>query len=764
MRNKYSKYLLILCSFFILGCSNTKYLPEGDLLYTGGSVKVEDSIMKRKARKALETELEKLLRPKPNSQILGLRPKLFFYNLAGEPKKDKGFQYWLRNKVGEPPVLFSQMDLEYNASVLRNYAENRGYFKTKVQSDSTRNGKRATAEFTVWPSKQYKIKSVSFPDDSTALGKSIARTQRRTLLIPGNPYDLEVIKLERERIDARLKEKGYYFFNADYILAQVDSIKGDHEVSIRLKIKEETPPKAKKPYTINDIIVYPNYSILTDSIINKKEDIVQYKDFTIIDSAKTFNPRVFDRTLYFKKGDLYNRKNHNLSLNRFVNLGTFKFVKNEFKVDDSIPDALNAYYYLTLLPKKFLRFEVGASTNSAGYTGTEAKVNWNNRNSFGGAELFTLALFGGVDFQVSGENGGHDIYSFGGEASLVWPRLIAPFKWQNSSEFVPKTKVLLRYERQSKAELYTLNSFKTSFGYLWKESVRAEHELKVLEINYVSPEEVTEEYQKEIDENPSLGKVIEKQLIFGPTYSYTYTNTMQKRKKHTFYFNGELDLAGNITGLVMGANAKKGDTIKFFDVPFSQFVKVKGDLRYYIKLGENSKLASRFIAGAGYAYGNNTVMPSSRQFVAGGANSLRAFKSQSVGPGSYINPDPDPAFLSDETGDIKLEFNTEYRTKLFSIVNGALFVDAGNIWLLNENKDKPGGQISKDFMKQIAVGVGAGLRFDFSFLILRTDLAFPIRQPYSVNGSNWVIDDIDFGSSTWRGDNLMLNIAIGYPF
>ncbi|WP_264565320.1 BamA/TamA family outer membrane protein [Flavobacterium sp. N3904] len=764
MKTNYSKYLLLLCSFFILGCSNIKYLPDGDLLYTGGSVKVEDSIIKRKDRKALETELENLLRPKPNKQILGLRPKLLIYNLAGKPTKDKGLQYWLSTKVGEPPVLFSQVDLEYNAAVLRNYTENRGYFKTKVQSDSTRHGKKATAEYTVWPSKQYKIKTVTFPDDSTALGKAISRTQKRSLLIPGNPYDLEVIKSERDRIDARLKEKGYYFFNPDYILAQVDSSKGNQEVNIRLKIKEETPTKARKPYSINDIIVYPNYSILTDSIAYKKEDVVQYKDFTIIDSAKTFNPRVFDRTLYFKKGDLYNRKNHNLSLNRFVSLGTFKFVKNEFKVDDSIPDALNAYYYLTMLPEKFLRFEVGASTNSAGYTGTDLKVNWNHRNTFGGAELFTLSLFGGADFQLSGKNGGNDIYTFGGEASLIWPRLIAPFKWQNSSEFVPKTKVLLRYERQSKAQLYTLNSFKTSFVYLWKESAKAEHELKVIEINYVSPQNVTAEYQQEILANPSLGKVIEKQLIFGPAYSYTFTNTMQKRKKNTFYFNGELDLAGNITGLIMGANAKKGDTIKFFDVPFSQYVKVKGDFRHYLKLGENSKLATRLIAGVGYAYGNNTEMPSSRQFVIGGANSIRAFRSQSVGPGSYKDINPNPAFLPDQTGDIKLEFNTEYRTKLFSIVNGALFLDAGNIWLLNENPEESGGQISKDFMKQIAVGVGAGLRFDFSFLILRTDLAFPIRQPYLVNGSNWVFDAVDFGSGAWRKENLVLSIAIGYPF
>ncbi len=764
MEIKYVKYCLIVCSFFILGCGNAKYLAEGDLLYTGGSVKVKDSVIKRTDRKNLEKDFKNLLRPKPNSKILGLRPKLFFYNLAGEPKKEKGFWYWLRTKVGEPPVLFSQVDLEYNASVLRNYAENKGYFKTKTQADSTKRGYHATAEYTVFLSKQYKIKHVTFPDDSSSLGKSISKTAKRSLLIPGNPYNLDVIKAERDRIDERLKQKGYYFFNANYILAQVDSIKGDHEVSIKLKIKEETPEKAKEAYKINDIIVYPNYSIVTDSIAIRDQDIIKYKDFTIIDSAKTFNPRVFDRTLYFNKGDLYNRKNHNLSLSRLINLGTFKFVKNEFKVDESIPNTLNAYYYLTLLPKKVFRFEVGASTNSAGYTGTDLKINWSNRNFFGGAELFTLSLFGGADFQVSGKNGGYDIYSFGGEASLVWPRLITPFTFKNSSEFVPRTKAMLNYERQSRAQLYSLNSFNASFGYLWKQNRRVEHELKVLDVSYVSPNKVTALYQEEVNQDASLGRIIEKQFIFGPTYSYNFTNAMQKWKKHTFYFNGELDLAGNITGLVTGANVKKGDTIKFFDVPFSQYVKIKGDVRYYLKLSEHTKLATRFIAGAGYAYGNNTQMPSSKQFVIGGPNSLRAFRSQSIGPGSYHKVDNTARFLPTQTGDIKLEFNTEYRAKLFSVVEGALFVDAGNIWLLNENTDEPGGKFSKDFMKEIAVGAGAGLRFDFSFLILRTDLAIPLRQPYLVNGSNWVFDNVDFGSGAWRKDNLILNIAIGYPF
>ncbi|MFZ0597351.1 MAG: BamA/TamA family outer membrane protein, partial [Flavobacterium sp.] len=288
--------------------------------------------------------------------------------------------------------------------------------------------------------------------------------------------------------------------------------------------------------------------------------------------------------------------------------------------------------------------------------------------------------------------------------------------------------------------------------------------LNVFDVTYVSPNNVTAEYRQDILEDASLGKVIEKQLIFGPTYSFTYTNTMQKRKKNTFYFNGELDLAGNVTGLITGANVKKNDTIKIFDVPFSQFVKLKADFRHYLKLSKESEWASRIIVGAGLPYGNSGALPTSKQFVVGGTNSIRAFRARSLGPGSYLNTQTTNNYLPDQSGDLKLEFSTEYRAKLFSIVRGALFVDAGNVWLLNADPNKPGGQITKDFMKDIAVGAGAGLRFDLSFLVLRTDLAFPLRKPYLPQGERWVLKDIDFGSGPWRKDNLILNIAIGYPF
>jgi len=750
-------------------CSNTKYLPPGELLYVGGKVKVVDTLISKKERKALKKELEALLRPKPNSKILGLRPKLYIYNLAGEPKKEKGIRHWLRTKVGEPPVLLSQVHLDYNASILQNYAENRGYFKAATSADSTKSGKKVTADYTVITGKQYKIREIIFPTDSSALSQSISNTQRRSLLKKGTAYDLNVIKDERERIDARLKEKGYYFFNPDFLKVQVDSTVGKYEVDLLVKVKEETPERAKKVFTINNIYIYPNYSLRQqkrDSIKGDTTGIVQYKDYTIIDKQKLFNPRIFDRSLYFHKSDVYNRTNHNLSLNRLVNLGTFKFVKNQFKISSEDENTLDAYYYLTPLPKKSIRVEVLGKTNSANYTGTELNVNWSNRNTFKGAELLTISAFGGLEVQVSGQNNGFNVYRVGSEASLIWPRLISPFKLKSSSGFVPKTKATIGYEFQKREKLYALNSFKASFGYLWKENIRKEHQLNITEINYVSPTGVTELYRQQIAEDitGTLQKVIDKQLIFGPTYSYTYTNTMRTNKKHTIYYKGAVDVVGTIAGLATGANVKKGDTTKVLGVAFSQFIKLENEFRHYMKLGANSQLASRIIIGAGYGYGNSTELPYIKQFFIGGTNSIRAFRARSLGPGTFKAEVDANSFLPDQSGDLKLEMNTEYRAKLFSIVNGAIFVDAGNIWLMNKNPNKAGAEFTSKFLEQLAVGTGVGLRFDLSFLVLRTDLAFPIRKPWLPEGDRWVMDKISLGNGAWRKENLVFNLAIGYPF
>ena len=751
--------LLLLLTFVLIisSCTGLKAVPEGDLLYVGAKVKIDDADISKKEKNAIVDEIKELLVPKPNKSIFGLRPSLFFYNLAGNVKKDKGFRHWLKYKLGQEPVLFSKVDLDYNADIIQNYVENIGYFNATTTADSTRNGKKAKAEYNVTLRNQYKIKSITVPNDSSALSKSINKSMRHSLLKVGKPYNLEFIKNERSRIDTRLKEKGFFYFDENFILFQVDSTVANHEVDLILKIKDEIPEQAKRQYRINNINIYPNFTI-NDTLKGSKDSVLVYKDFRIFDKEKTFKPKIYDRTLYFHKDDLYNRTNHNLSLNRLITLGTFKFVKNQFtKVYDK-EGYLDANYYLTPLPRKSIRVEILAKTNSANYNGSEINVNWSNRNTFRAAELLTISAFGGIEVQISGQNNGFNVYRYGGEATLIFPRFITPIRIESSSGFVPRTKVNVLYENQIRSKLYNLNTFKGSFGYLWKENDRKEHELKITEITFVNSTDVTDLYNDQIAQNPSLGKVIEKQLIFGPTYSYTYTNTMQKRRKHTFYFKGNMDLSGNAAGLIMGANSTT-DPKKILDVPFSQFAKIEADFRHYLNLGGELQLASRAIVGVGYAYGNSSELPFIKQFFIGGTNSIRAFRARSIGPGSFDGGAQNNGFLPDQSGDLKLELNTELRGKIYNFIKGAVFVDAGNIWLLNENTMKPGAQISSKFLDQLAVGAGVGLRFDFSFLILRTDLAFPLKYPSSKDFNN-----INMFDRTWQKNNLVFNLAIGYPF
>lgn len=775
MSNKfhiYCKYLLVSgMASTVISCSNTRFLKEGQMLYTGAKVKIENDTISKKEKKDLQTALEESLTPKPNSTFLGMRPKLYFYNIAKEPKKDKGFNYWLKYKVGEKPVLLGDVDREFNKNIIENYSENKGYFNAKASYDTVSKNKKAQVIYTLRPGSRYLIDGVKFQKDSTLVNQEIQGLTKRTLLKNGRPFDLDVIKAERERIDNGLKERGFYYFHPDNIIVQADStVSKDHKVELNVKLKDNTPDLATQQFSINNVIVFPNYNIQDVkegkySIPMDKDSLSKYAfdDIYVIDPQHKFKPKIFDRALYFKKGDLYNRSNHNLTLNRLISLGVFKFVKNEFIVSDSLSHKFDAYYLLTPRQIQSLRLEALGRTNSANYAGSELNLNWTHRNFFRGAEQFKAAIFGAFDFQMGGAQDANNIFRAGANAQLSIPRIVAPFRFHSSSEFVPRTNITLGYEFQNRTKYYTLNNFTGSFGYLWKENARKEHDLKVIDITLVSPANVTDEYKAKSATNPAMQRIVDKQLIFGPTYSYTYTNTMLP-KTNTIYYKGTLDLAGNITGLVTGADVKKDKEKKIFGIPFSQYVKMENDFRFYHKFTEKSSLATRFIGGIAYPYGNSEFVPFSKQFFSGGSNSIRAFRARTLGPGSFDPRTLEPGTYFDQSGDIKLELNAEYRANLYKFLNAAVFVDAGNIWLLHDDKDRPGAKFSKDFLNEIAVGAGVGLRLDFSILILRLDLAMPLRVPYYQKGDRWAFDKINFGDSSWRKDNLVLNIAIGYPF
>ncbi len=564
-----------------------------------------------------------------------------------------------------------------------------------------------------------------------------------------------------------LKEKGYYYFNPEDLIIFVDSTIGSNLVNLYIRFKPEVPLNNKVPYKINKVYIYSNYNLSTAARDTLKTDSIYYKGYYVIDRKHTFKPLVFDQMMRFKPGDLYNRTDHNLSLSRLINLGAFKFVKNRF---EPLPDTfkLNTYYYLTPLPKKSLSAEIGGLTKSNNVTGSEITLRWRNRNTFRGAELLTINTYFGTEVQYSGQFSGYNTLRYGAEANLTFPRFLIPFfKFNTQGSFVPRTNLQFGYDILQRQKLYTLNSFRGQFGYVWKENARKEHQLNPISFTFVQPLNVTQEYSDTIAGNPILQRAIEQQFIIGSNYNFNYNQLVDRPKNSSgLYFNGLLDLSGNIAGLVSGANAKGGKVVNLFGSPFSQYIKTEFDTRYYVKSGVNNQWANRVIIGVGIPYGNSTSIPFVKQFFVGGNNSLRGFRSRSVGPGTDSSGQVPTikGFLPDVTGDIKLELNTEYRAKLVSILNGAVFADAGNVWLFNSSKSQPGGKFTKDFLKQLAVDAGIGLRIDVTILLLRLDVAIPLRKPYLPAGEQWVVNKIDFGSGEWRSKNLIFNLAIGLPF
>jgi outer membrane protein assembly factor BamA len=751
---------VFLFAVLFTACNESKHLEAGQLLYTGNKVKIDSKSISKKQAKALRGELSSLLRPRLNGKILGVRFKLWVFNIAGHTTKTKGFKHWLKYKVGEPPVLATHGLLEKNREVLQNHLENKGYFGDTVILDEQVKDKKLTAVFTAQFPGQYKIRNISFPDSTTPIGLLIDSFRKRSLLKKGAPYDLDVVKEERTRIDTRLKNRGYFNFNANYLVVDVDSTVGGHQVDMHLRLKEGVPAKATEPYHINKVVVFAEYDLHSDT--SRHRGAITPEGYLIIDTANLFRPSLFSHTLIFKPGSLYRQNLNDLSLSRLVSLGVFKFVRLRYEpMDSSGKDPrLNTVYYLNPSKKKSIQFNVSALTRSDNTTGGEFSLSWRNRNLFKGAELFSTTLYAGREQQYLGGGSTVTTNRAGVDLNLYIPRIVAPFSWRTNSAFVPKTRINAGYGIFDRTDEYTLHSSKVGYSFIFKQSQSTEHTLTVLNVDYVNPTHIDSNYQLALDTNITLARQIERQFIIGTGYNFNYNSQAKpNRHKNNYYFNGNVDLSGNLLGLVTQGNIDKGKQVKIFGVPYSQYARFEVDFRHYLSFSQYSMLVTRATGGIGIAYGNSSTMPFAREFFAGGTNDIRAFRSRALGPGSYYNGNPNKnAFLPDQPGDIKMEMNIEYRTRLFSFMRWALFVDAGNIWTRQADSSRPGSAFTSHFLDDVAVGVGTGIRFDLSILVLRVDVAVPVRYPWLPQGSKW-----DFMKGT-DISNLVLNLAIGYPF
>lgn len=775
-----SLILMIFMGLFFASCNNYKYLENDQTLYTGASLKIEAN---EKPGKALKNELEALLKPEPNIKVLWMRPKLWVYNIAGKTKKKKGFKYWLKNKIGNPPVLLDQVDPGKISDLLRNRLQNNGYFYANVDYEVQKKKKKASINYKVHLEKPYRINKIELPSTEDEIGKIITRNKEESLLKEGAAYSLEILKEERNRIDDVLKARGYYYFSPDFLIFKVDSTVGEKRINIYLNLKENIPQKALQQFRIGKVFIYPDYEMGKDTFTNSA-DTLMVDSLFYISHNDFFRPSIIARSVFIEPGDVYNRKAYDLTLSQLVALGVFKFVNIRFKEVNDKP-VLDCSIFLSPLKKKSIRLEPELVTKSNDFAGPGLNVTFTNRNFLKGAENLSLELNSGFETQIKGQQTGWS-YDVGANLTLSFPRYTIPFIYVKNSrgKYLPHTDLSVGASILNRVRYFMLSSFELSYGFRWKENASKEHVLTPVNINFVKLINTTSTFDSILNSNERFRQSFQEQFIIGAKYSYTYNSQVSDNEKNHIYFNGNIDISGNS---LYGWNTlvKPGEKpYSILGQPFSQYSKFDIDTRYFYKTSEKTKIATRLIAGIGIPYLNSKAVPYIKQFFIGGPNSIRAYPARSLGPGSYRPPDSlEAQFFIDQTGDIKLEFNLEYRFPIVGPFKGAIFSDIGNVWLLHKNPAKPGGEfyfkktyvpetgLMENFIDQIAIGTGAGLRFDISFFVIRLDLAWPVRQPFypldqmgNLENDKWVIDKINFFDPTWRTDNLVWNIAIGYPF
>lgn len=753
-------------SLLLQGCSANKYLEDGEKFYGGAVVKVKlRDTQTSEEQTVAKNSAEDQLSPEPNDVILGSRPSVWLYMRVDSTDKVRVVSQWLKRKFGREAVLYDPKIPKRTVSAIENKLFNNGFFNAHVEYKVKESKNAVDLRYRVYPGKRYYMDSIFVQKGEDSIFNYIAKHNDKSLIQAGDPYELDVLKEERVRISNEVKNQGFYYFNDDYIGFKVDTTRGNEKLAVGLTLKNSAPQKSKIPFVISEVNVYPNFELGGDTS-KTNHQVITIDSINFVDTQGFFDYHFLAKAIFLKKGEKYTSKFHDLTIRRLSSLEVFKFIDVRFIHSDSTENGLIVNVYLTPLLPQSVRLEVGAASKSNNFVGPGVDVNYAHKNLLKGAEHLSVGIGGAFETQFGKNSQGVNSTELSFSSKLSLPRLWSPIHFPIATyKELPKTEIGFNYTLLDRTRFYQLHNATTDFGYRWDQSVQKHHKFTLVSLNYTRASEISSTFQDFLDENPELNRTFSEQLIFGSYYSYRYYSKPPSTKRYYWYVNPAVEIAGNsLNAFGSVLNLNSDGQRKVLGIGFSQFAKVDLDLRFYLPLGKDRKVVWRFLGGFGAAYGNSTALPYLKQYFIGGSNSIRAFQARSLGPGTYESKQRN-GLLIDQSGDIKLESSVEYRTGIYRFIKGAVFLDAGNIWLLRKDEvRRPGGEfLPNKFLNQLAIGTGAGLRFDFTYFILRADLAFPLRNPTLVTGNRWLIDDITF-SKKWRQDNLVLNIAIGYPF
>ena len=783
---------ILLFFFFLTSCNPTKYVPEGESLLNENQIYVNKEGIKK-------IDLIPYVKQVPNKRIFGARFHLGLYNLSNI-NKQKWPHNWLRN-IGEEPVIYDPYATDKTREQIKSYVASKGYFDAKVTDTVETANQKSDVFYDVDLLRPYTIRNLKYEIADSNIRNLCFFDSVNCEIIRGKPYDVDVLQAERSRFERFIRDHGFYGFTNDYISFRIDSTVGKRQVDIKYIVSDFTKLDANNRitsgpfavYTLKNIYIYPDYvpkeALEGGEAYLKSLDTTFYKGYYFITSKK--KPEVkYDlilESLYLKTGSVYSVTSTEqtqahlllLKIYRLVNISYSDAKENanlqgmELKLDCNIQ--------LTLLSQQSYKIELEGTT-SGGNLGGAVNLIYQHKNLFHGAELFSTKLKGAYAAYSQSKSGISSTEDYGLETSLRLPKFMIPFVRLEGfvKKYNPSTIFLAAYDYQ-KLPVYTRTVGNATFGYNWKAGNYQEHIFNPFQFNIVKLPFIDPDFENKILSSSYQASAYKDVLILGGNYSFIFNNQKIRNSRDYWFLRLNVETSGNfLSAIYKMAGVNKIQTIvkdttkisadsitvtnnyHLLGQPFAQYIKTDVDIRYNYKFNDLSSIVYRGFFGIGIPYGNSRAIPFDKQYFGGGANDIRAWQVRSLGPGSY-NPrlpgDTSKVFLN-ETADIKLEANAEYRYKLFWILEGAVFIDAGNIWSYSYDPAREGSQFRFNrFYKEIAVGTGTGFRFDFKFVLLRLDIGVKLRDPLLKGTSPWV-----FLNGPYRRDDFTIVLGIGYPF
>ena len=759
-------FAVVLFAVILSACSTTRRLGQGEIRYTGVGkfdiVRTGDE----KLPPELVADLKEASNCDPNDYLFAPFIKiplgLWVYNNWNDSAK--GLKGKLYNWLAKPNVPISEVRPEMRVKLMESILDNNGYFGSTATYDidySKKNKRKASIDYKINVSKPYRIDSIVYFNSKKApiygFIDSVAR--QSPYLQKGEVFCVDSLSAERVRIANRLRNRGYYYFRPEYVEFLADSLITPGSIAIKLTLADNMPSLAKQQYRTGKIIT----TVLreSDSYAGEPDTMQTSKGELIVMRPAKLRKNLIPSCITFRPGKLFSVRDMDRTQTRFSRLGIFGNIQIQPVPADTTPGhaLLDVYNIVQFEDPMEASIEVNATSKSNSYLGPGLILGLANRNTFGGGERLSLQFNADYEWQTGRNRSSvFNSYEFGLTASLAFPRMLAPKFIKRTERELNWTTITLGASVLNRPHFFKLAEFNTGITYEWRASRYSVNQLTPFKLTYNKLISTTHDFDSIMAQNPAVALSFESQFIPQLSYTYTYDRFFERARINGINFSVTFTEAGNIFDGIWRAFGVKGQK-KLFGTPFSQFVKGQAQLVYNRRLvrGSDQWLVSRVLIGAAHAYGNSREVPYSEQFYIGGANSIRAFTVRSIGPGSYRAPESQRNGYFDQTGTFKLELNTEYRFPIISVLHGAAFIDAGNIWLLKSDPLRPGGTLrGKTFLRDIALGTGVGLRVDIGMMVIRGDLGYGLHAPYDTGSPHYF--NIRFK------DAFAFHLAIGYPF